>query len=146
MIDCFEAKRSIRHLHPLRARQLGHQAWFCLQDIAGLMGTAAEELATHKLDPDQRRNAWLQCSGHWSKQSLISESGLYALLAHHDTPQNRLLRQWVTHQVLPMLRKHPLRDTSLIRTLRWTCSPVGPVQWLRLTRLWAKDASGSMKA
>jgi prophage antirepressor-like protein len=62
---------------------LDSQAWFCLQDTARLMGRPLDERATLKLDPDQRRTAWLSANGQWSKQLLISESGLFAMLVHH---------------------------------------------------------------
>lgn len=104
MSDCFEPQLFIRHHRQLRALQLDHQAWFCLADTARLMGKALDERALRKLDPDQHRVAWLNSDGRWSKQFLISESALFALLVHHYVPENRALRQWLTHEVLPTLR------------------------------------------
>lgn len=104
MTDCFEPQLFIRHHRQLRALQLDHQAWFCLADTARLMGKALDERALRKLDHDQHRIAWLKSDGRWSKQFLISESALFALLVHHYVPENRALRRWLTHEVLPTLR------------------------------------------
>lgn len=87
MTDCFEPIIFTRHQRQLRALLLENQAWFCLQDIARLMGKPLDERATWKLDADQRRTAWLDANGQCSKQLLISESGLFTLLVHHYVPE-----------------------------------------------------------
>ena len=129
MTDCFEPQHFIRHNRQLRALKLENQAWFCLQDVARLMGKALDERATHKLDSDQRRTAWLTSSGRWSKQLLISESGLYAMLVHHYVPENRALRQWLTHDVLPVLHEKNQPHVPRPQTVKWPQSKVGMVQW-----------------
>jgi prophage antirepressor-like protein len=35
---------------------------------------------------------------------MLSESGVYALLVYHYVPGNRLLREWLTNEVVPTLR------------------------------------------
>ena len=35
---------------------------------------------------------------------MVSESGMYALLVHHFIPENRHLRQWLSNEVVPLLR------------------------------------------
>jgi prophage antirepressor-like protein len=129
MTACFEAQVFIRHRCQLRALQLDHQAWFCLQDTARLMGRTLDERATYKLDPDQRCTAWLKSDGKWSKQLLISESGLFAMLVHHYVPENRALRHWLTHEVLPTLRDKAEPHAPSISSLRWGGSSVGLLEW-----------------
>ena len=34
---------------------------------------------------------------------MLSESGAYALLLYHYHPENRNLRQWLTHEVVPAM-------------------------------------------
>lgn len=129
MTDCFEPKIFIRHNRQLRALQLENQAWFSLQDTARLMGRPLDERATLKLDPDQRRSAWLNSNGQWSKQLLISESGLFAILVHHYVPENRALRQWLTHEVLPTLRNKPEPHAPSLKVVKWPRSSVGVLEW-----------------
>jgi prophage antirepressor-like protein len=102
--DCFEPTLFIRHHRMLRALTLESQAWFCLSDLARLMGRPLDERSTYKLDLDQHRTAWLLANGEWTKNLMVSESGVFALLVHHYVPENRSLRHWLTHEVLPALR------------------------------------------
>ena len=69
------------------------------------MGYPLNERFTLKLDPDQRRNVFLRKDGEVVDCAIVSESGLYALLVHHFVPENRNLRQWLSHEMIPMLRE-----------------------------------------
>ncbi len=59
---------------------------------------------TRKLDPDQRRMMLVHVHGLTEERLMLSESGVYALLVYHYCPEYRLLREWITHQVVPALR------------------------------------------
>lgn len=116
--DHFEAVLFFRHHRLLRAVYRDAQAWFCLPDISRLMGARLDERATVKLDPDQRRMGWVEAHGRLEKCVLVSESGVYALLIHHYIPENRSLRQWLAHEVLPQLRRLNWLGSSLLM-LHW---------------------------
>lgn len=129
--DYFDACTFIRHHRLLRAVYLDAQAWFCLADIARLMGARLDERATVKLDPDQRRMAWLQTHGQWEKCLLVSESGVFALLIHHYIPENRALRRWLSHEVLPGLRREEegSSDEPCMTRLNWLGSSLLMLHW-----------------
>lgn len=129
MTGCYKSQIFIRHHRQLRALLLENQAWFCLQDTARLMGKALDERATWKLDPDQRRTAWLNANGECTQQLLISESGLFAMLVHHYVPENRALRHWLTHEVLPTLRDKTEQALPSMSSMRWSGSSVGLLEW-----------------
>lgn len=127
----YRAESFFRHHRRLRAmRHLG-QAWFCLADLARLMGIRLDERSTLKLDPDQRRLAWLECHSQWKKCVMISESGVFALLIHHYVPENRALRQWLTHEVLPQLRRRDelLMDEPQVERLQWLGKTLLMLSW-----------------
>nr|WP_256658671.1 Bro-N domain-containing protein [Pseudomonas sp. LP_7_YM] len=129
MSDCFEPIIFTRHHRQLRTLLLENQAWFCLQDTARLMGKALDERATWKLDADQRRTVWLEANGQCSKQLLISESGLFTMLVHHYVPENRALRRWITHNVLPTLHNKFEPHLPNLRAMNWAGSTVGLLEW-----------------
>lgn len=129
MTDHFEPQIFTRHQRQLRALHLENQAWFCLQDVARLMGKPLDERATWKLDPDQRKTAWLDAHGQSTKQLLISESGLFTMLVHHYVPENRALRYWLTHEVLPVLRDKVEPHEPNMNSMRWAGSSVGLLEW-----------------
>jgi len=93
-----------RHNLPLHALLLENQPWFCSRDVGRLMGVHLSDRMVSKLDKDQRRVVWIEYFRQAEKQLMLSESGVYALLVYHYVPGNRLLREWLTHQVVPALR------------------------------------------
>jgi prophage antirepressor-like protein len=127
--DCFEPQLFIRHQRMLRALMVEAQGWFCLQDVARLMGKALDQRSVYKLDPDQYRSAWLLANGRWSKQLLISESGAYAMLVHHYVPENRALRRWLTHEVMPTLREMPQTHQPSLSLMQWPGKSLCLLHW-----------------
>lgn len=129
--DHFEAVLFFRHHRLLRAVYRDAQAWFCLPDISRMMGARLDERATVKLDPDQRRMGWVEAHGRLEKCVLVSESGVYALLIHHYIPENRSLRQWLAHEVLPQLRRldDGSGDEPCLSRLNWLGSSLLMLHW-----------------
>ncbi|WP_295475242.1 Bro-N domain-containing protein [uncultured Pseudomonas sp.] len=127
----FHATLFYRHRRRLRAVLSDGQGWFCLADLSRLMGRAIDERATMKLDPDQRRTAWVESHEHWEKCILVSESGVFALLVHHYVPENRSLRRWLTHEVLPELHQRGDDAGRLpsVNSLDWLGSSLQVLHW-----------------
>lgn len=93
-----------RHNVNMHALLVENQAWFCAQGLGRLMGQHLDERMTRKLDADQRQMMLVDVNGAVKERLMVSESGAYALLIYHYCPENRLLREWLTHQVVPVLR------------------------------------------
>ncbi|AZE06703.1 Prophage antirepressor [Pseudomonas chlororaphis subsp. aureofaciens] len=93
-----------RHNIHLHALLLENQPWFCARDLGRLMGKYLDERMSRKLDADQRQTLLVHAHGLAQERLMISESGVYALLVYHYCPEYRLLREWLTHQVVPVLR------------------------------------------
>ena len=63
---------------------------------------------------------------------MLSESGVYALLVYHYVPGNRLLREWLTHQVVPALRdaEHSEHsDRPMLSLLDWPEMSLSLLHW-----------------
>lgn len=121
-----------RHNLQLHALLLENQAWFCARDLGRLMGWFLDERTTRKLDEDQRRTLKLLFHGQPEEMLMISESGAYALLVYHYTPGNRLLRSWLTHEVVPMLRDERQPRTverPLLSMLDWPEMSLNLLHW-----------------
>jgi len=93
-----------RHNIHLHALLVENQAWFCAHDLGRLMGKFLDERMSRKLDADQRQIMFVIAHGTAEERLMVSESGVYALLVYHYCPEYRLLREWLTHQVVPSLR------------------------------------------
>ena len=102
--DPFSSTIFTRHNLPLHSLLLENQPWFCARDLGCLMGVRLSDRMVSKLDKDQRCVLWIEYFRQPGKQLMLSESWVYALLVYHYVPGNRLLREWLTHQVVPALR------------------------------------------
>jgi prophage antirepressor-like protein len=74
----------------------------------------------------------LKGSGRSEDHLMLSESGVYAMLVYHYLPENRHLRQWLTHQVLPMLRGQPqpaLTQAPSLGILEWDGGALSLLHW-----------------
>jgi prophage antirepressor-like protein len=121
-----------RHNLHLHALILENQPWFCTRDISRLMGVHLSDRMVSKLDKDQRQVLWIEYFRKPEKQLMISESGVYALLVYHYVPANRLIREWLTHQVVPALRDAGLsknQDRPMLTLLDWQEMSLSMLHW-----------------
>jgi len=132
MPDPFSVTVFSRHNLALHALLLENQPWFCARDIGRLMGTHLSERMVNKLDKDQRHFLWIEYFRQPEKQLMLSESGVYALLVYHYVPGNRLLREWLTHQVVPALRDEEHSghsDRPMLSLLDWPEMSLSLLHW-----------------
>jgi prophage antirepressor-like protein len=121
-----------RHNLRLHALLLENQPWFCARDIGRLMGVHLSDRMVSKLDKDQRRVLWIEYFRQPEKQLMLSESGVYALLVYHYVPGNRLLREWLTHQVVSALRDaEPSvnQERPMLSVLDWPEMSLSLLHW-----------------
>ncbi|WNF54280.1 Bro-N domain-containing protein [Pseudomonas sp. SG20052] len=122
----------IRQNLELHALLLENQPWFCARDIGRLMGFHLNDRVVSKLDEDQRHTLLIDYHGQTEKRLMLSESGVYALLVYHYAPGNRLLREWLTHQVVPALRDAgPSKnaDRPMLSLLDWPEMSLSLLHW-----------------
>ena len=132
MSDSHNPTLFTRHNLSLHALLLENQPWFCARDIGRLMGVHLSERMVNKLDKDQRRVLWIEYFRQPEKQLMLSESGVYALLVYHYVPGNRLLREWLTHQVVPALRDAEHlghSDRPMLSLLDWPEMSLSLLHW-----------------
>ncbi|MFN6977334.1 MAG: Bro-N domain-containing protein, partial [Gemmobacter sp.] len=89
--------------------------WFVAADVCAVMGHTNPTVAVSRLDDDERQTVNLNTlnfpygipadprRGN-PNVSIISESGLFALILTSNLPSARAFRRWVTGEVLPALR------------------------------------------
>ncbi|ROM92642.1 Bro-N domain-containing protein [Pseudomonas brassicacearum] len=132
MSDSFISTVFTRHNLHLHALLLENQPWFCARDLGRLMGIYLNERMVSKLDEDQRHTLTIRYHGQPEKRLMLSESGVYALLVYHYAPGHRLLREWLTHQVVPALRDaRQLKNTDrpMLSLLDWPEMSLSLLHW-----------------
>ena len=132
MTDPFSPTIFTRHNLSLHALLLENQPWFCARDVGRLMGVHLNDRVVSKLDEDQRHTLSIRYHGQPEQRLMLSESGVYALLVYHYAPGNRLLREWLTHQVVPALRDALPSDNAdrpMLSLLDWPEMSLSLLHW-----------------
>ena len=78
------------------------EPWFVLSDVCKALDLTTPARVAQRLDEDERSVYNL---GRQGEAIIVNESGLYAVILRSHKPEARKFRRWVTHEVLPSLRK-----------------------------------------
>lgn len=91
----------------IRATIIDGEPWFVAKDVCDVLGIATNHLneSGRGLDEDEIMNL-----PNWENGGraplIISEAGLYSLILKSRKPEAKVFKRWVTHEVLPSIRKH----------------------------------------
>lgn len=77
--------------------------WFVAADVCAALGITNEQ--TRRLDDDEKGLHSIQTPGGTQSVVIVNESGLYSLVLGSRKPEAKAFKRWVTHEVLPALRK-----------------------------------------
>jgi hypothetical protein len=81
------------------------EPWFVAKDVCGTLGIQNTAQAVAALDEDEKGICQGDTLGGRQNLAIVSEPGLYRLIARSDKPQAKAFLRWVTHEVLPAIRK-----------------------------------------
>ena len=83
------------------------EPWFAAVDVCKALEIGNSRMATDRLDADEKDDVSLtDAIGRNQDTSIVSESGLYSLVLGSRKPQAKPFKRWVTHDVIPSIRKH----------------------------------------
>ena len=77
--------------------------WWVLKDVCDVLELSNPTMIAGRLDEDERAKFDL---GRRGETNIINESGLYNVILRSDKPEAKKFKRWVTHEVLPSIRKH----------------------------------------
>lgn len=92
--------------HEVRVVVRDGEPWFVASDVCGALDykNTSKAIGDH-LDDDEKGLTTGYTLGGDQKLTVISESGLYALVLRSRKPEARKFAKWVTSEVLPAIRK-----------------------------------------
>lgn len=79
------------------------ELWFIAKDVCNTLGLTNVSVSMSRLDDDERSKLSL---GRQGETNIINEYGLYSLVLASRKPEAKTFKRWVTHEVLPAIRKH----------------------------------------
>lgn len=87
--------------------------WFVAKDVCDILSLENSRKATADLDPDEKNTVTISdgIPGNPNK-TIISEPGLYKLIMRSRKPEAKEFQRWITHEVLPSIRKHGIYATE----------------------------------
>ncbi|MDR2794969.1 MAG: phage antirepressor KilAC domain-containing protein [Holosporaceae bacterium] len=116
-----ELQTFLYNAREVRAIQKNDEIWFVAKDICNVFGEANRNRAMQVLDEDEKGYTQMTPPRGMQQCAIVNESGLYSLLfvmrpakarginKKYIAEREEKLRQfkrWVTHEVLPQIRKH----------------------------------------
>lgn len=89
----------------VRTVQKDGQPWFVAADVCRALEVGNSRQALSRLDADEKGVISTDTPGGEQKMSIINEPGLYALVLGSRKPEARAFKRWITHEVIPSIRK-----------------------------------------
>ena len=92
----------------IRGIEINGEAWVVAKDVARALGYANPRKAVADHVDDEDKQDWgpiRDSMGREKNPTFINESGCYALIFGSKLPAARKFKRWVTHDVLPTLRR-----------------------------------------
>lgn len=87
------------------------EPWFVAADVCRALEIGNPSDALGRLDSDERMTLDLT-EGHSGqrggaqKLNIVNEPGLYTLVLGSRKPEAKAFKRWITHEVIPTIRKH----------------------------------------
>lgn len=106
---------------PVRTIFKNSEIWFVLSDVCKVLELSSPHKVADRLEEDEKGRSQIPTPGGTQEMTIINESGLYSVILRSDKPQAKVFRRWVTHEVLPSIRKQgyysAISDDDLIAIL-----------------------------
>lgn len=92
----------------VRTFLINKEPYFVGKDVTDILGYSNNRDALVKHVDDEDKDSVVIRDGNKGNpnQTVINESGLYSLILSSKLPRAKKFKRWVTHEVLPTIRKH----------------------------------------
>lgn len=96
----------------IRVLEEGGVPLFVASDVAKVLGYRMSSDMTRRLDGDEKGTRSVRTLGGTQEMTVITESGLYNAILGSKVEGARRFKRWVTHEVLPAIRRHGVYATQ----------------------------------
>lgn len=86
----------------IRTTTVDGEPWFVAVDVCRALEHSNVSSALERLDDDERSKLNL---GRQGETNIVNEPGLYTLVLGSRKPEAKAFKRWITHEVLPSIRK-----------------------------------------
>ena len=96
----------------------GQEPWFVAKDVCNCLEINNSRQALIRLDDDEKSSVILNDGTPGNpEKSIVNEYGLYSLVLSSRKPEAKEFKRWITHDVIPQIRKTGQYIADIPRTL-----------------------------
>lgn len=96
----------------VRTVEIDNEPWFVASDVCKALELSNPTMVLQRLDEDERSKFNL---GRQGEANCVNEYGLYSLVMASRKQNAKAFKRWITHEVLPSIRKHGMyAETELL--------------------------------
>ena len=93
----------------IRTTLINGGPWFVATDVCNVLDLSNPTMVIGRLDEDERSKFNL---GRQGEGWCVNEYGLYNLILASRKPEAKEFKRWITHEVIPSIRKHGIYATD----------------------------------
>lgn len=109
---------------PIRTIEQDGDSWFVARDVCDVLELENTTRALDSLDEEDLTLLKVKSGGQIREMKLVNEPGLYQLVLKSRTPAAKAFKRWITHDLLPTLRKQGHYELPGRATTDDVCMPL----------------------
>ena len=90
----------------IRVIEANNEPWFIAKDVCDCLEIKNSRDAVSRLDRDEKDVVLTDTLGGSQELQAVNEYGLYTLVLSSRKPESKKFKRWITHEVIPSIRKH----------------------------------------
>ena len=94
------------------------EPWFVAKDVCNCLELSNSRKALSRLDDDEKGVTLSDTLGGKQEMATVNEYGLYSLVLSSRKPEAKEFKRWITHEVIPSIRKYGSFNMAIPRTLQ----------------------------
>lgn len=124
------------------------EPWFVVADVCRALELSDTSKAAERLDGDELTRIKFVSGGQEREMFFANEPGLYSLVLGSRKPEAKVFKRWITHEVIPAIRKHGVYATpdTLEKMLEDPDSMIRVLQSLKEERAARLEAEAKNRA
>lgn len=96
----------------IRTITIDGEPWFVAVDVCKALQIANSRDALTRIDDDEKGVVLTDTLGGKQEVTIVNEPGLYTLVLSSRKPEAKAFKRWITHEVIPAIRKHGMYITD----------------------------------
>lgn len=91
--------------HQVRVVMRDGEPWWVAADVCDILGVGRPQDSVRYLDEDEKGRCLVDTPSGQQEMLVVNEPGLYSLILRSRKPEAKAFKRWVTHEVLPQIRR-----------------------------------------